>query len=191
MNKLNTPNRLTLLRIVLVPAYMVFLLLPQIPHNYLWAAIMFSAAAYTDYLDGHLARKHNMVTNFGKFLDPLADKMLVTAALICFVELGFIGSVVTVVIITREFMVTSLRLVAAGAGNVIAAGMFGKVKTVMQIIVTVAIMLMHEAMAIGALPAAFPHRMVSETMMWVVAAVTVASGIQYLWLNRRYINPEK
>ncbi len=189
--KLNTPNKLTLLRIVLVPAYMIFLLLPQIPLNYLWAALMFSAAAYTDYLDGHIARKQGLVTNFGKFLDPLADKMLVTAALICFVELGFIGSVVTVVIITREFMVTSLRLIAAGEGTVIAAGMLGKIKTVTQIIVTVMIMLIQQLIALGALSASFPHRIISDILIWGVAAITVVSGVQYVWQNRHFINPEK
>ncbi|MFA9380076.1 MAG: CDP-diacylglycerol--glycerol-3-phosphate 3-phosphatidyltransferase [Acetanaerobacterium sp.] len=189
--KLNTPNKLTLLRILLVPTYMIFLLVDAIPHNFLWAAVLFGIASVTDFFDGHLARKHGIVTNFGKFLDPLADKMLITAALICFVELGLIGSVVAVVIISREFMVTSLRLIVAGEGNVIAAGIFGKVKTVMQIFAVVFIMLLHALLDIGALGAAFPHRMVTEILMWVVAAVTVVSGVQYIWANRGLINPEK
>ncbi len=189
--KLNTPNKLTLLRIALVPTYMVFLLVDAIPNHYLWAAVLFCIASITDFLDGHLARKHGLVTNFGKFLDPLADKMLITAALICFVELGFIGSAVTVVIITREFMVTSLRLIAAGDGNVIAAGMLGKVKTVMQIFAVVFIMLLHALIDLGALGETFAHRMITEPLMWVVAAITVISGFQYIWANRSSIHPEK
>ncbi len=181
--KLNTPNKLTLLRIALVPTYMVFLLIDAIPNHYLWAAVLFCIASVTDFLDGHLARKHGLVTNFGKFLDPLADKMLITAALICFVELGFIGSAVTVVIITREFMVTSLRL--------IAAGLLGKVKTVMQIFAVVFIMLLHALIELGALGEMFAHRMITEPLMWVVAAITVISGFQYIWANRSSIHPEK
>lgn len=189
--KLNTPNKLTLLRVVLVPAYMVFLLTDSIPNHFFWAAVLFSAAAVTDFFDGHLARKHGLITNFGKFLDPLADKMLITAALICFVELGFIGSAVTVVIIVREFMVTSLRLIAAGDGTVIAAGTLGKVKTVMQIFAVIFTMLLHALMEFGALPVTFAHRMVTEPLMWAVALITVVSGVQYIWVNRACIHPEK
>ncbi len=189
--KLNTPNKLTLLRIVLVPAYMIFLLAEAIPYHFLWAAILFSIASFTDFLDGHLARKRGLVTTFGKFLDPLADKMLITAALICFVELGFISSAVTVVIIAREFMVTSLRLIAVGEGNVIAAGPLGKLKTVMQIFAAIFIMLLHAAIDVGALSETFAHTMITEPLMWVVAAITVISGVQYIWANRACINTEK
>ncbi len=189
--KLNTPNKLTLLRILLVPTYMVFLLADSIPHHFFWATLLFAAASVTDFFDGHLARKHGLVTNFGKFLDPLADKMLITGALLCFVQLGFISGVVTMVIIAREFMVTSLRLIAVGDGTVIAAGTLGKVKTVMQIVAVIVTMLLHELLALGALRSTFPHNMVTEAMMWVVAAVTVISGVQYMWANRNFIHPEK
>ena len=109
---MNTPNKLTVLRVLLVPLFLVFLLVGQIPAHYLLALIVFVVASATDSLDGHLARKNDQVTTFGKFLDPLADKILVLSAMISFIEIGLCGSLVVVIMIAREFMVTSLRLVA-------------------------------------------------------------------------------
>ena len=124
------PNLLTISRIVVIPVIFMMVYI----HATLWqlvAAILFIVASITDYLDGYLARKNSQVTTFGKFLDPLADKILVLSAMISFIELGLCGSLVVVIMIAREFMVTSLRLVAvSGDGTVIAAGMLGKVKTV-------------------------------------------------------------
>ena len=135
---MNLPNKLTLTRIVLVPVFMIFVSLTSLdavangtfqPLYYLLAGIVFAAASFTDFLDGHLARKWNMVTDFGKFADPLADKCLVMAALCCFVESGeFFGWVLAVVLL-REFAVSGMRLVAVEKGRVIAAGWSGKVKT--------------------------------------------------------------
>lgn len=119
---MNTPNKLTVLRVLLVPLFLAFLLVGRIPAHYLLALIVFIAASVTDSLDGYLARKNSQVTTFGKFLDPLADKILVLSAMISFIELGLCGSLVVVIMIAREFMVTSLRLVAvSGDGTVIAA----------------------------------------------------------------------
>ena len=120
---MNTPNKLTMLRVMLVPVFLVFLMVSRIPYNFLYALAIFIAASLTDLLDGYLARKNNQVTTFGKFLDPLADKVLVLSAMICFIQLELASSVAVVIVIAREFMVTSLRLVAvSGSGKVIPAG---------------------------------------------------------------------
>lgn len=183
---MNTPNKLTVLRILIVPVFMVFLLDGRIPGNMMWAALCFAAASVTDLIDGKLARKRNQVTTFGKFLDPIADKMLVAAALICFVQLGYADAVVAVVIIAREFLVTSLRLIAVDSGTVIAANYWGKTKTVSQIIAILAVMLFH---SFGAMPVGFD--LLGRVLLWVAAAFTVVSGVQYAWANRRHIDTYK
>ena len=142
---MNLPNKLTLTRIVLVPVFMIFVSLTSLdavangtfqPLYYLLAGIVFAAASFTDFLDGHLARKWNMVTDFGKFADPLADKLLTTVAFIYMMRDGVCSPVVLCIILAREFAVSGLRMVAAGAkdGKVIAANMWGKVKTVLQML---------------------------------------------------------
>ena len=142
---MNLPNKLTLTRILLVPVFMVFVSLTSLsgiaagsfqPMYYLIAGIVFAAASFTDFLDGHLARKWNMVTDFGKFADPLADKLLTTVAFIYMMRDGVCSPVVLCIILAREFAVSGLRMVAAGAkdGKVIAANMWGKVKTVLQML---------------------------------------------------------
>lgn len=113
---MNTPNKLTIVRILLVPAFMIFLLGKNIPWHMLFAIFCFLVASVTDFVDGRLARKNNQITNFGKFLDPLADKLLVISALVCFVQLGLADSWLAMIIIARELLVTSLRLVASGSG---------------------------------------------------------------------------
>ena len=136
MKKMNLPNKLTLLRIILVPAVIAAILI-DFPFHFLVAGILFGIAAITDALDGKIARRDNLITDFGKFADPLADKILVISVLVCFVKLNLCGAVPLIIIIFREFTVTSVRLVAAAKGNVIAANMWGKVKTVTQIIAIV------------------------------------------------------
>ena len=142
---MNLPNKLTLTRILLVPVFMIFASLTGLsgiadgsfqPTYYLIAGIVFAAASFTDFLDGHLARKWNMVTDFGKFADPLADKLLTTVAFIYMMRDGVCSPVVLCIILAREFAVSGLRMVAAGAkdGKVIAANMWGKVKTVLQML---------------------------------------------------------
>lgn len=190
---MNTPNKLTVLRIMLVPVFLVLLLISEIPHNFLWAGIVFGAAGITDYFDGKIARQNNLITDFGKFLDPLADKMLVCAALIAFVELRLVGGIVVIIIISREFMVTSLRLIASGNGEVIAANIWGKVKTITQIVSIVLIMVVQEALYLGLIPKEFKEVCITggNLIMWVVAIITLASGFTYIWDNRIYIKNAK
>lgn len=187
----NTPNKLTLLRIILVPFFILFLLVDAIPYHSLWALIVFAAASVTDLLDGKIARKQNLVTNFGKFLDPLADKVLVVSGLICFVQLGLSDAVVAVVIVAREFLVTSLRLIAVDNGNVIAASGLGKIKTAFTMTAMVGVMLLLILRDFGALSAGFPLFLVSEILLWIAVVLTIISGVDYLVKNRSSINPKK
>lgn len=196
---MNLPNKLTLTRILLVPVFMIFVSLGQYitpsynPRYYLIAGLIFAAASFTDFLDGHLARKWNMVTDFGKFADPLADKLLTTVAFIYMMRDGVCSPVVLCIILAREFAVSGLRMVAAGAkdGKVIAANMWGKVKTVLQML---SIIFYFFGMAIAANVSWDATVMVvgaSVVLCWLVAAVTAISGIKYLWDNRSFINTAK
>ena len=193
---MNLPNKLTLMRIVLVPVFMVFAGLGQIGTPacnrmfYLVAAIVFAVASFTDYLDGHLARKWNIVTDFGKFADPLADKLLTTTAFLYMMHDGVCSPVVLVIILAREFAVSGLRMVAASApgGKVIAANMWGKVKTVLQMLV---IILYYVLAAFAPADAIGAVSLISMGLCWLVAAVTLISGAKYLWDNRSFINTEK
>ncbi|MCI6305420.1 MAG: CDP-diacylglycerol--glycerol-3-phosphate 3-phosphatidyltransferase [Subdoligranulum sp.] len=193
---MNLPNKLTLMRIVLVPVFMVFAGLGQIGTPacnrmfYLVAAIVFAVASFTDYLDGHLARKWNIVTDFGKFADPLADKLLTTTAFLYMMHDGVCSPVVLVIILAREFAVSGLRMVAASApgGKVIAANMWGKVKTVLQMLV---IILYYVLAAFAPADAIGAVSLISMGLCWLVAAVTLISGAKYLWDNRSFINTAK
>ena len=196
---MNLPNKLTLTRILLVPVFMIFVSLSQYmtpsynPRWYLIAGIIFAVASFTDYLDGHLARKWHMVTDFGKFADPLADKLLTTVAFLYMMRDGVCSPVVLCIILAREFAVSGLRMVAAGAkdGKVIAANMWGKVKTVLQML---SIIFYFFGMAIAANVSWDATVMVvgaSVVLCWLVAAVTAISGIKYLWDNRSFINTAK
>ena len=131
---MNLANKLTMLRIILVPIFLIFIVVKGIPYGSIIATLIFIIASLTDQLDGYIARSRNEITNFGKFMDPLADKLLVTAALISLVEFNLIPGWATVVIIAREFAVSGLRTLAASEGKVIAASWWGKIKTVTQII---------------------------------------------------------
>ena len=204
---MNLPNKLTLTRILLVPVFMVFVSLTSLngiadgsfqPTYYLIAGIVFAAASLTDFLDGHLARKWNMVTDFGKFADPLADKLLTTVAFIYMMRDGVCSPVVLCIILAREFAVSGLRMVAAGAkdGKVIAANMWGKVKTVLQML---SIIFYFFGMSIASMSATGAEQgvrqilviSISMVLCWLVAAVTAISGIKYLWDNRSFINTAK
>ena len=204
---MNLPNKLTMTRIVLVPVFMIFVSLTSLdavangtfqPLYYLLAGIVFAAASFTDFLDGHLARKWNMVTDFGKFADPLADKLLTTVAFIYMMRDGVCSPVVLCIILAREFAVSGLRMVAAGAkdGKVIAANMWGKVKTVLQML---SIIFYFFGMSIASMSATGAEQgvrqilviSISMVLCWLVAAVTAISGIKYLWDNRSFINTAK
>ena len=196
---MNLPNKLTLCRIILVPVFMIFVSLTEFGTEtfnatwYLVAGIIFAAASFTDYLDGHLARKWHMVTDFGKFADPLADKLLTTVALIYMMRDGVCSPVVLCIILAREFAVSGLRMVAAGAkdGKVIAANMWGKVKTVLQMLTIIfyfcGISLTYGNTVLGNLNV----WLISYWLCWLVAAATAISGIKYLWDNRSFINTGK
>lgn len=189
---MNTPNKLTILRIIMVPAFMASMLIKSIPHHYLIAVILFTIASLTDMLDGQIARRQNIVTDFGKFLDPLADKLLVTAALICFVEQGLTNSIIVTVIIAREFMVTALRLIAVDGGKVIAASIWGKLKTISQMTAIITIILLQEIKSIDySILNLIPVDLISNLLMIIAAALTVISGFQYMWDNRKFINTTK
>lgn len=196
MKKMNLPNKLTLLRIILVPFVIAAILIP-FPFHYLIAGLLFGAAAITDAFDGKIARRDNLITDFGKFADPLADKILVISVLVCFVKLSLCGAVPLIIIIFREFAVTSVRLVASAKGKVIAANMWGKVKTVSQIVAIVAIFVMQFAFeiltiipiggtALTTVNTVF--NIIGQALLWIVAIITVISGVKYLVDNKEVIS---
>lgn len=193
---MNLPNKLTLLRMLLVPVFMVFVSMGQYGTSdfdttwYLVAGVVFAAASFTDFLDGYLARKWKMVTDFGKFADPLADKLLTTVAFLYMMRDGVCSPVVLAIILAREFAVSGLRMVAASAkdGKVIAANMWGKVKTVIQMLT---IVFYFFAAALAGPDAVGTVSSVANWLCWGVAAVTAISGIKYLWDNRSFINTAK
>ena len=193
--KLNLPNRLTILRVLLVPVFMVFAALSHFGRNdfspllSLLAAIIFSAASITDYLDGHLARKHNLITDFGKFMDPLADKMLTTAALIFMTVDGVCSPVVLAVVLFREFAVAGVRMIAASNNNVIAANLWGKVKTVLQMVTV--LVFYYSCGLFSQWLGADLISLVTQILCWLVAAVTVLSGAKYLWDNREFLSADQ
>ncbi len=192
---MNLPNKITLARIFLVPFIMAFLLIKfdfgevriagaVITYSEIFATIVFIIAASTDGSDGYIARKWRLVMNLGKFLDPLADKLLVTAALISLVEMQRLGAWIAIVIISREFAVTGLRLVAAAEGTVIAASKLGKIKTITQIIAIVLLMLNN-------FPFLFFHLPVSQWMIWLAVLITIISGVDYFMKNIHVMKKSK
>lgn len=193
---MNLPNKLTMARILLVPVFMVFASMTRYNTEgytaawYLAAGVVFAVASFTDYLDGHLARKWHLITDFGKFADPLADKLLTTVAFLYMMRDGVCSPVVLAVILAREFAVSGLRMVAAGArdGKVIAANMWGKVKTVLQML---SIIFYYFAAALGGPTDPLAVGMIGSALCWLVAVVTAISGIKYLVDNRHFINTAK
>ena len=185
---MNTPNKLTILRIILIPVFMLFLLVPRDNSICAWIAlVIFIGASVTDWFDGHIARATNQITTFGKFADPLADKLLTSAALISFIELYNVPSWMIFVIVAREFIVTGLRLVAISEGKVIAASMAGKIKTFVQMIAIVLVMLFG---ALGIQDVSLLGFNLATWFMGIVAIITLYSGITYLVDNRKLIKIE-
>lgn len=170
---MNLPNKLTIFRVILIPFFVLFLLADITAYDKWIALAIFIIASLTDFLDGHIARKYHLVTNFGKFMDPLADKLLVCSALICLIELDRIPSWIVIVIIAREFIISGFRLVASDNGVVIAASYWGKFKTTFQIIM---ICLMIADLA--------PLALVTQIVMWIALALTVISLVDYLIKNK-------
>lgn len=184
--KLNAANKLTMLRVAMVPLFVLFMIVGDIPLNYLWAMIVFVLASITDYIDGQIARRQNMVTDFGKFLDPLADKVLVMAALVCFVELGWAYGWAIILILAREFMISGVRLLAAGRKDkvVIAADMMGKVKTAFTMIAIIIILCFNILPQLGVDVAGFHFDIITDVLILIATALTVISGVSYIVKNK-------
>lgn len=184
---MNLPNKLTMMRVVLVPIFMVFAAYGRLgtaeynANAQLAAGIVFAVASFTDFLDGYLARKNHLVTDFGKFMDPLADKMLTTAAFIYMLADGVCSPVVLALILFREFAVAGVRMIAAGSGTVIAANIWGKVKTVLQMLTVLFYYFVPFFMGSTDMLA---FGLITQALCWLVALVTVISGGIYLWQNR-------
>lgn len=171
---MNLPNKLTLFRVILIPFFLFFLLTEYGGAYSRWIALgIFAVASLTDLLDGKIARKYHLVTNFGKFMDPLADKLLVCSAMIAFVELGQMPSWVVIVIISREFAISGFRLVAADNNVVIAASWWGKFKTVSQMVMVILMIADIEQLALA-----------TEIVMWLALALTLISMVDYFIKNR-------
>ena len=170
--KMNLPNKLTILRVLLIPFFVFFLLVPVVPYSNYIAVAIFIIASLTDLADGKIARKYNLVTNFGKFMDPLADKLLVCSAMICLVETGQLAAWMVIVIISREFIISGFRLVASDNGVVIAASYWGKWKTTFQMISVVLLVLNIEALS-----------MITNATVWIALALTVISLVDYIVKN--------
>ncbi len=191
----NLANKITLARIFLVPVVMIFLLVRfdigqiqmgsvVLKMNEMIATLIFILAAVTDGLDGYIARKNKMVTNLGKFLDPLADKLLITAALVSLVEMQRLDAWIAIVIIGREFAVTALRLIAAAEGYIIAASPLGKLKTIIQIVAIVSLMLNNVPFS----TISFPFSLVAT---WLAVLITIISGLDYFYKNRKIVTLTK
>ena len=180
---MNLPNKLTTFRVILIPFFVFFMLAPNMTGiNHYIAAAIFIVASLTDLLDGKIARKYNLVTNFGKFMDPLADKLLVCSALIAFVELGYLPAWIVIIIISREFIISGFRLIAADKGVVIAANYWGKFKTTFQMIMTILLILQLD----------YPY---ADTVEWIFVyialALTVISLVDYIYKNIGVMSDDK
>ncbi len=175
---MNLPNKLTISRVIMIPFFVLFLLLDggTNPAYRDIAAVIFIAASFTDMLDGKIARKYGLVTNFGKFMDPLADKLLVCSGLICFTALGQLPAWIVIVIISREFIISGFRLVASDNGVVIAASYWGKFKTASQMILSVLLILNIPALSL-----------LTAIFIWIATLLTVVSLIDYIAKNYRVL----
>jgi len=179
--QMNLPNKLTILRVLMIPFFVLFMLWDITGPADKWiAAIIFIVASLTDMLDGKIARKYNLVTNFGKFMDPLADKLLVSAAMICLVEMGRLPAWIVIIIISREFIISGFRLIASDNGVVIAASYWGKFKTVFQMVMICLLIADIEAIAI-----------VTTVVTWIALILTVVSLIDYLIKNKDVMKDTK
>ena len=180
---MNLPNKLTIMRVILIPFFVFFLLSPYFPAygNYIAVAI-FIVASLTDMLDGKIARKYNLVTNFGKFMDPLADKLLVCSAMICLIELDRLAAWIVIVIIAREFIISGFRLVASDNGVVIAASYWGKFKTTFQMLMVIVLILDIHIPSFQSL---------STVLTYVALILTVVSLNDYIVKNKDVLKDQK
>lgn len=175
---MNLPNKLTVLRMVMVPFFVFFMLTDVGGEANKWISlVLFCVASFTDFLDGQIARKENLVTNFGKFMDPLADKLLVCSAMICLIEMGKLSAWIVIIIIAREFIISGFRLVASDSGIVIAASYWGKFKTVFQMAMIIALILDFGGV----------FDVVELILIWVSVALTIISLIDYIVKNKQVL----
>ena len=196
---MNLPNKLTLARFIMTPIFLI-LMLVEFPHHYLAGLIVFILASLTDYFDGKIARRDGLITTFGKFLDPIADKMLTTAAFLVFLQNGTGYGIIWIVfiVLAREFVVTSVRLISAGSGKIIVANIWGKLKTVMQMVAIIATIFAEYVIGefvygIELLPIMIvePVRIICSILLWISAILTFIAGITYVVDNKEYINFNK
>ena len=195
---MNLANKLTLIRIILVPLFLIFMVVEGIPYGTIIASSIFIIASITDKLDGYIARSRNQITNCGKFMDPLADKLLVSAALISLVELQFVPAWMAVVIIAREFAVTGLRTIAASDGRVLAASWWGKIKTVIQIIAIILLLFKANISDSVALTKMVENsdfltgffQYAPEIALGLAVIITIVSGLDYFIKNRDVISTQ-
>ena len=181
---MNLPNKLTLLRVFMIPIFVVFMLVDITPFDNWIALAVFILASLTDLLDGKIARKYNLVTNFGKFMDPLADKLLVCSAMICLVETGELAAWIVVIIISREFIISGFRLIAADSNVVIAASYWGKFKTVFQMVMV--------CLMIANLGTVWVWmRWLTDICMWVALGLTVISLVDYILKNKGVLSDDQ
>lgn len=180
---MNLPNKLTIFRVILIPFFVFFMLAPYFPDNGKYIAVaIFIIASLTDILDGKIARKYNLVTNFGKFMDPLADKLLVCSAMICLVATGQLASWIVIIIISREFIISGFRLIAADNGIVIAASYWGKFKTVFQMLMIIVLIL--DIQNAG-------FQVLGVILTYVALVLTVVSLIDYIVKNKQVLKEQK
>ena len=175
---MNLPNKLTTLRMILIIPFVICMLVGRSGNLRFLALAIFVLASMTDWLDGYLARKNHLVTNFGKFMDPLADKLLVSAAMICLVELGSLPAWIVIIIISREFAISCFRLIDSDNGIVIAAGWWGKFKTTAQMIMII--------LLIADLGGAFA--VLEQIFIWLALALTIISLVDYIWNNKQVLS---
>lgn len=175
---MNLPNKITIFRVCMIPIFLIFMLVSSIPGGRYIAAAIFIVAALSDLLDGYIARKHNLVTNFGKFMDPLADKLLVSSALICLVELKQLSAWIVIVIIAREFIISGFRLIASDNGVVIAASWWGKIKTVVQMVMSIMLIINLDFIFINIL---------EQISIYLAAVLTIISLIDYMIKNKKVL----
>ena len=180
--KMNLPNKLTILRVLLIPFFVFFMLVPVVPYSNYIAVAIFIIASLTDLADGKIARKYNLVTNFGKFMDPLADKLLVSAAMICLIATGQLAAWIVIVIISREFIISGFRLIASDNGIVIAASYWGKFKTVFQMLMIIVLIanINHPVFAV-----------LGTVLTYIALALTVISLIDYIIKNKDVLKKQK
>lgn len=179
---MNTPNKLTIARMIIVPFLVIFLLTGWGGEaNRYISLTLFVVASVTDWFDGYLARKNNLVTNFGKFMDPLADKLLVCSAMICMIDLKRLSAWFVIIIIAREFIISGFRLIAAENGIVIAANYWGKFKTASQMIMIILLILHFDGIFV----------IFEQIFIWLSLALTIISLITYIWQNRTVLSMQE